>query len=336
MCEDCGGAADKSTERKGGWTRRKLLGMGVSLGVGVALGLIKWHRNDSETQRPTQLSDSQTAGKQQSGSTETALTGQSNNNKLAAESQDSGSSKAPSEFAEGPATSQGADSRSGQSEGGGNLASRKGEDALDLGAEVFPDAAGRPIARASDAPVIIVPRTDWTEARPRMALIAPMGGVSRVTVHHTAGEIQTDAWAPTAGELESIREFHAGNGPRERNWADIAYHFAVDRAGRVWQARPLAYQGAHVRLHNAHNLGIVLLGNFEVQSPSAAQLTALREFVGFLRKIYQVPLDQVYTHGELGETECPGKLLQAFMDRARAEWAKAEGSEWTGAMHAAG
>jgi hypothetical protein len=190
-----------------------------------------------------------------------------------------------------------------------------------MGAEVFPDASGRALARASDAPVIIVPRTDWTEARPKLAMIVPMNGISRLTVHHTAGAMQTDAWVPTAGELESIREFHAGTGSKERNWADIAYHFAIDRAGRVWQARPLAYQGAHARQHNAHNLGIVLLGNFEVQSPSAAQLTALREFIGFVRRLYQVPLEEVYTHGELVETECPGKELQGYMDRARAEWA---------------
>ncbi len=151
-----------------------------------------------------------------------------------------------------------------------------------------------------------------------------MGQISRLTVHHTAGELQTDAWAPTAGELESIREFHSGTGSKDRKWADIAYHFAIDRAGRVWQARPLAYQGAHVRQHNAHNMGIVLLGNFDIQSPSAAQLTALREFVGFVRRLYGIPLSEIHTHGELADTECPGKLLQAYMDRARTEWARTE------------
>ena len=173
----------------------------------------------------------------------------------------------------------------------------------------------------SDAPVIIVPRTDWTKAGPNLGQIVPMNGVSRLTVHHTAGAMVTDAWGPTAGELESIREFHAGRGALGRNWADIAYHFAVDRAGRVWQARPLAYQGAHVKGHNEHNLGIVLLGNFDVQSPSAAQLIALSNFMVFLRGLYCVPLGEVYTHGELGMTDCPGKRLQAFMDRVRRMWA---------------
>jgi N-acetylmuramoyl-L-alanine amidase len=176
--------------------------------------------------------------------------------------------------------------------------------------------------------VIIVPRTDWTTARPDLTHIEVMNGISRLTVHHTAGTIQTDAWTPTAADVEGIREFHSASAPAGRQWADIAYHFAIDRAGRVWQGRPLAYQGAHARGHNAHNLGIVLLGNFAVQSPSAAQLTSLALFIGFVRKLYAVPLGQVFTHGELVETECPGKLLQDYMDRGRTAWGEAEGTAW--------
>jgi hypothetical protein len=196
--------------------------------------------------------------------------------------------------------------------------------APDLGAAVFPDASGKAIASPSDAPVIVLPRTDWTTSRPNLNDICVMNGVKRITVHHTAWLTSTDAWKPTAGELESIREFHSGQKPTDRKWADIAYHFVVDRAGRVWQARPLAYQGAHVHLHNEHNMGIVLLGNFDVQSPSAAQLVALSGFIGFVRELYSVPVARVYTHGELGQTHCPGKKLQSFMDRARKQWAAAE------------
>jgi hypothetical protein len=197
--------------------------------------------------------------------------------------------------------------------------------APDLGAEVFPDSAGKAIAKPGDAPVIVLPRTDWTKTHPNLNNIAVMNGVARITVHHTAGQLTTDAWKPTAGELENIREFHSGSNTTDRNWADIAYHFVVDRAGRVWQARPLAYQGAHVHLHNEHNLGIVLLGNFDTQSPAAAQLVSLAAFIPFLRQLYAVPLNEIFTHGELSEnhTACPGKRLQSIMDRIRKKWAAA-------------
>jgi len=198
--------------------------------------------------------------------------------------------------------------------------------APDLGGEVFPNALGIAIAKPSDAPVIILPRTDWTQTHPNLNHISVMNGISRITVHHTAGLLTTDAWKPTAGELENIREFHSGSSPSDRNWADIAYHFVIDRAGRVWQARPLAYQGAHVHLHNEHNLGIVLLGNFDVQSPAAAQLVSLATFIPFLRQLYAISLNQIFTHGELAEnhTDCPGKRLQSFMNRIRKKWAKTE------------
>jgi hypothetical protein len=75
-----------------------------------------------------------------------------------------------------------------------------------------------------------------------------------------------------------------------------------------------------VRHHNEHNIGVVLLGNFNLQRPSAAQATNLDSFCGFLRKIYEIPLGEVYTHGELGHTSCPGKNLQALMDRLRSRW----------------
>jgi hypothetical protein len=219
-----------------------------------------------------------------------------------------------------PATGESVGTGTGTASGPATTATTRAP-APDLGAEVFPDASGKAIASINDAPVIIIPRSDWTSSGPNLYEIEVMNGVQQITVHHTAGELQTDSWRETAGALEGIRNFHSGTQPSDRHWADIAYHFVIDRAGRVWQARPLAYQGAHVRGHNEHNLGIVLLGNFEIQTPAAAQLVALAGFIAFARRIYTIPMSEVHTHGELGKTSCPGKKLQAYMDRARKSWA---------------
>lgn len=194
-----------------------------------------------------------------------------------------------------------------------------GSGAPDLGSEVFCDARGMAIARPEDAPVIVIPRASWTNQKPDLRQMALMNGVERITVHHTATEFtDREAWKPTALELDRIEEFHT----RDRKWADIAYHFVVDPLGRVWQGRPLAYQGAHAQGKNEHNLGIVLMGNFEKQQPTAAQLTTLTSFLGFLRELYRVSPAGVYTHGELGKTSCPGKSLQAFMNRLRSGWSR--------------
>jgi N-acetyl-anhydromuramyl-L-alanine amidase AmpD len=91
---------------------------------------------------------------------------------------------------------------------------------------------------------------------------------------------------------------------------DIGYHFIIDRAGRIWEGRPLIYQGAHVKDENEHNLGIMTLGNFDRQSPTTAQLMTLQHMLAYLRHQYSVPVSKVYTHQELNPTACPGLHLQ--------------------------
>ncbi len=193
-----------------------------------------------------------------------------------------------------------------------------------LSMAVFPNRFGVALAHPSDAPVIIERRDVWAKALPNYADMVLMNGVNRLTIHHAGfpEPWETEAWQTTANEIEDIREFHTGPPPEDRGWADIAYHYVIDRAGRVWQARPLVYQGAHVRHHNAHNLGIVLLGNFDLQDPSAAQLCALREFVLFVKKLYRIPLNRIYTHRELADnhTDCPGTSLFAYVKRVRPGW----------------
>ncbi len=112
---------------------------------------------------------------------------------------------------------------------------------------------------------------------------------------------------------ESIRQLH-----RRKGWGDIGSHFAVDRAGRVWEGRPLMYQGAHVKDHNPGNIGIVVLGNFEQQTPSEAQLHAVRGHVMVLMRTYHVPSCRVQTHQEWGApTACPGTTLQLYVKKLR-------------------
>ena len=89
----------------------------------------------------------------------------------------------------------------------------------------------------------------------------------------------------------------------------VGYHFAVDCVGRVWEARSLAYEGAHVLGANAANIGIMLLGNFEKQYPSLAQLASMERLVQLLQRYYAVPSTRVFGHRDLGPSLCPGEHL---------------------------
>lgn len=136
-----------------------------------------------------------------------------------------------------------------------------------------------------------------------------MGGVNRITVHH---EGWTAVWftdkGTTAKRLDQIRRNHV-----DRGWGDIGYHYIVDRAGRVWEGRSTRYQGAHVKEQNEHNVGVLVLGNFNVQQPSEAQMRALVQTLRGLMRAYNVPASRVYTHRELNSSTCPGRNLQARM-----------------------
>lgn len=192
----------------------------------------------------------------------------------------------------------------------------------DLGAEIFPDATGQALVNPDSAPVDIEARSEWTTAPLDLTRIVPMGVINRATIHHSGlnKPFTADSWKETTKQLDAIREFHTAS--NQRNWADIAYHFLIDRAGRIWQGRPLAYQGAHVKNHNEHNCGIVLLGNFDLQRPSAVQLTHLELFLGYMRSLYHFGAEDIYMHGELADagTDCPGQYLKTWVKTKRATW----------------
>jgi hypothetical protein len=167
--------------------------------------------------------------------------------------------------------------------------------------------------------VVIIPRTSWTGAGPRLSNINPMRGVSRITVHHDGmNSFGSTSQADAARRLEQIRNAHlqkrAKSGER---WADIGYHYAIDPAGRVWECRGVQFQGAHVEDQNEHNLGIVVLGNYNRQGMTSAAKATLDAMLATQMSRYNVPLSRVRTHQEMASTECPGQSLQSFMLETR-------------------
>lgn len=161
----------------------------------------------------------------------------------------------------------------------------------------------------------IMPRSAWTRtgvARPRD--INPLNGVRRITIHHDGlPPASLSSQGQVASRIEMIRQSHV----MSRGWADIGYHYVVDPQGRIWEGRSSRYQGAHVKDQNENNLGILCLGNFQVQQPTQAQLAALDRFVGFQMQRNAVPIARVRTHREIAQTECPGRNLQTYMVRTR-------------------
>jgi len=168
-------------------------------------------------------------------------------------------------------------------------------------------------APLSAIPSFVIPRSKWTDSGPKRWLADPMNAVHRITVHHDAiMPVPGGAYADSLRRLQLIRTGHLNNG-----WADIGYHFAIDPSGRIWQARPLELQGAHVKDNNPGNLGIVVFGNYEQIRPTAATLASVDRMLAYAMQRFHVPISRVYTHQELRPTACPGRNLQAQMVATR-------------------
>lgn len=182
------------------------------------------------------------------------------------------------------------------------------------GGQQFPVGGGE-VGRPGN----VIPRSAWTTARPATAFINPMRTIDRITIHHAGFGISARNQSEVARILEAMRRDHTTNrrDASGRPWADIGYHYLIDPAGRIWEGRDIRYQGAHVRNNNERNLGIQVMGNFNDQRPTSEQLASLDAFVADRARAYGIPVNQIYTHQELGQTECPGASLQAYMEQTR-------------------
>lgn len=171
------------------------------------------------------------------------------------------------------------------------------------------------------APVII-PRSDWGASLPDHTAINEYGIASSpletnwyvytrdlkqvyntVAIHHSAHLLASDE------TMKSIQNLHM----RRNGWADIGYHYGIDRNGVIYEGRDIHARGASVAGYNTGTIGVVVMGNFEVDQPFEAQLAALQQVVNWLAATYE--LSHVAGHSEFNpETVCPGRNLHIYLD----------------------
>lgn len=163
----------------------------------------------------------------------------------------------------------------------------------------------------------IIPRSSWGPMAPRRNRLVAMGQPFRITVHHSAHDAAAgiEARGECAALIRAIQHHHVVN----RGWGDIGYHYIVDGAGRVWQGRSMAFQGAHAGDGEANrgNIGIVVEGNFNHQAPTRTQIQALKSLIHHLRAKYGIPAWQVHGHDHYRPTECPGRYLSRILPSIR-------------------
>jgi hypothetical protein len=132
-----------------------------------------------------------------------------------------------------------------------------------------------------------------------------------ITLHH-AGELWTGKRSPD----EYVRAMQAW-GQKEKNWPDLPYHFLIAPDGRIFEGRPIEYAPAsNTRYGLMGNIGVEMMGNFEVQRPSAQQLQSTVNLVAWLAQEYKIDLDHIRGHKDAapGQTDCPGKDFYRYLE----------------------
>lgn len=180
-------------------------------------------------------------------------------------------------------------------------------------------------------------RSQWGARPPKTTLsIAP--DLKLAVVHHSVNA-NTYRADEVPALLRSIQAYHMD----AQGWDDIAYNFAVDRFGRIWEARGggvgNAVIGGHARGFNTYSTGVVMLGDFTSSRPTNAAVAAVADVIGWKFAHQQVDirgttpftsmgsprfesgtvveLPRIVGHRDVGQTGCPGQQLYDRLDEIR-------------------
>lgn len=124
--------------------------------------------------------------------------------------------------------------------------------------------------------------------------------IERLTVHHTAALLDSNRKAPA--RLRGHQAFH-----QSRGWPDLAYHYAVDANGNVYEGRPTDYRGDTGTDYDptGHFL-VVAEGNFDSQDIPAAQVAGVAAVLAWAATRFGVSSETIRGHRDWASTSCPG------------------------------
>ena len=204
--------------------------------------------------------------------------------------------------------------------GGWAVWQRFGEASLEGAA---PTTLTSAVATPTSAPATTVPAPATTTTIPPSVVLEVIGRdgwgardpivdygkhtIERLTIHHTAVELVENSQAPS--RLRGHQAFH-----QQQGWADLAYHFAVDRAGNVYEARPYSAPGdTFTNYDPAGHFLPVLEGDYSVQQPTDPQIEALVLLLAWATSEFGVDPATIGGHRDHASTTCPGDHLYGFI-----------------------
>jgi len=141
-----------------------------------------------------------------------------------------------------------------------------------------------------------------------------MRDLDEIIVHCSA--TRPNWWADKT-VLQKVAEFRRWH--TEKGWADIGYHYVIDRDGAVATGRDVSRIGAHVKGRNKRSIGVCLVGGHgSSENDSFAdnftpeQSSALRKLIDDLRQRHGQL--NVSGHNQWAAKACPGFYVPTWLE----------------------
>lgn len=135
--------------------------------------------------------------------------------------------------------------------------------------------------------------------------------ITSITLHH---EGSPEPLRPEDDPVKGLRALQAW-GASDRNWWDVPYHYLIDLDGRIYEGRDWHYMGeTNTTYDPAGHFLITVIGNYNLQEPTPAELDAIADLMAWAVKKFDVPLDSIKGHYQYAETGCPGKNLRKYLE----------------------
>jgi hypothetical protein len=152
----------------------------------------------------------------------------------------------------------------------------------------------------------IVSRDQWQArgAAGKMKVHHP----DKIMIHHTG--MPYPRQESVIPHIQNLQRFHQ----EDKKWADIAYHYLIDREGNVYEGRNVLRVGDTATKYDPTNhLLICLVGNYEVQHPCPRQLASLFVLISEICRTYHIDPVRISGHRDYARTACPGKNLYRYI-----------------------
>lgn len=157
--------------------------------------------------------------------------------------------------------------------------------------------------------VFVISRTGWGAREPRDPLTAnPIGSGSVCFLHHSEFPTLPKS-ASRQTEQQRLRDIEAVH-MDERGWDAIAYSYIVFPSGRVYTGRGFSHVPAAQAGMNTGHGAVCFDGQFDRDRTT---WSARRAAIRLIRDRWHG--NRVGYHGQVNDTDCPGKNLIAAWPR---------------------